>query len=49
MPTSPRIHLPYPDEDSSPWNEVFKAMVEAIDLSLYSHREDRNTNRKSVV
>lgn len=43
MPTSPRIRLPYPDEDSSPWNEVFKAMVEAIDLSLYSHREDRNT------
>lgn len=42
MPISPRIHFPYPDEGSKPWDAVFTAMVEAIDASLYAEREDRN-------
>ena len=42
MPTSPRIHFPFPDENSNPWAAVFEAMVDAIDTSLYAAREDRN-------
>lgn len=42
MPTSPRIHFPFPNENSNPWAAVFEAMVDAIDTSLYAAREDRN-------
>jgi hypothetical protein len=42
MPLSPRIHFPYPDQSSKPWDAVFEAMVDAIDASLYAEREDRN-------
>lgn len=42
MPTSPRTHFPFPDENSNPWAAVFESMVDAIDTSLYTIREDRN-------
>lgn len=42
MPTTPRLLLPYPDQNSNPFFAVFQAMVLAIDASLYTPREDRN-------
>jgi hypothetical protein len=42
MPNSPRIHFPYPDETSRPWDASFAAMVNALDAALYANREDRN-------
>ena len=42
MPTAPRTHFPYPDQNSNPWGTVFQSMVDAIDASLYAGREDRN-------
>jgi hypothetical protein len=40
--TTPRLLIPYPDDNTAPWDSVFEAMVLAIDSSLYVPREDRN-------
>jgi hypothetical protein len=42
MPNTPRIPIPYPDHNSNPWDDQFKAMVLAIDATAYCPREDRN-------
>lgn len=40
--TTPRLLIPYPDDNTAPWDAVFEAMILAIDASLYVPREDRN-------
>lgn len=42
MASTPRCKFPYPDETANPWFDIFESFVEAIDLTLYTTREDRN-------
>lgn len=42
MGTTARLKLPYPDEFVDPWYDAFVALVQALDFSLYTIREDRN-------
>jgi hypothetical protein len=42
MPTTPRVKLPYPDQNTDPWYDQFVSLVNTIDTTLYAAREDRN-------
>jgi hypothetical protein len=42
MATSSRLLLPYPDPSQNPWGSTFVSLINAIDASLYTPREDRN-------
>lgn len=43
MATTPRLKLPFPNENSDPWFESFEAFAKSLDAALYAAREDRNT------
>lgn len=42
MPRTPRMGWPYPAEDKHGWYEDFKALILAVDASVYPQREDRS-------
>lgn len=42
MPNSSRMQWPYPAKDVDPWFDTFEAMIDAMDSSSYSSREDRD-------
>lgn len=42
MTTTPRAHLPYPDEQTDPWWQKFLDLVQAIDANVFAEWEDRN-------
>lgn len=42
MAQSKRLKWPVPDEGQDPWYDAFSSMVEAIDKTVFAHREDRN-------
>jgi len=39
---SPRLNWPFPNEDQDPWFEKFRGMLNAIDASFFTTREDKN-------
>lgn len=43
MPTSPRLHWPFPSQGQEPWFDTFESMVGAMDASGFAAREDRHT------
>jgi len=40
--TTPRSHLPYPDEQRDPWWQQFLDLVQAVDANVFAEWEDRN-------
>lgn len=43
MAESSRLRWPYPSQYVDPWYEPFQALVEAMDASVYTTREDRSS------
>ena len=43
MAESSRLRWPYPSQYTDPWYEPFQALVEAMDASVYTTREDRSS------
>ena len=42
MAQTPRLALPYPDENQDPFYDSFTAFAESVDQSLFAAQEDRN-------
>lgn len=42
MPNTDKMQWPYPNQDADPWFDVFESMIDGIDASGYSSREDRS-------